>query len=230
MSIGENYRRVLEEVAAQCEKAHRDPSDVLLLAVSKTVGLDGVKQALDAGAANFGENRLEQLQEKYAAFPQVNWHFIGNIQSRRIKDIVPCAHLIHSLFEERHAQKISDAAMSLDKVQRVLVEVNVSGEASKSGLDPHETKGFIQEISHLPNVEVCGLMTMAPQGDLQVAHECFSDLKLLKDDVAKSLSAEKRAAFAELSMGMSEDWREAIECGSTIVRIGRAIFSDDFAC
>lgn len=101
MSIEQNYKNVLTEIAQECDIAGRVPEDVMLLAVSKTVGLDGVQQAIDAGATDFGENRPEQLEEKAKAFPQVKWHFIGNIQSRQIKRIVKHAHLIHSLCADR---------------------------------------------------------------------------------------------------------------------------------
>ncbi len=231
MGIAERYKTIRSEVEEVAREAGRDPKDVTLVAVSKTVGVDGVAEAISAGATDFGENRPEQLMEKYAAFPQVNWHFIGNIQSRRIKDIVPCAYMIHSLCKLEHAKKINDVAARLGKEQRVLVEVNVSGELSKSGITPEEAPAFLRELESFANLRVSGLMTMAPEGDLSVAKTCFADLAQLEDELREqvfSLDGENALAFNQLSMGMSEDWREAVQEMSTMVRIGRAIFSDDY--
>lgn len=228
MGIQERYKRVLAEVRAQCEASGRDPNSVKLIAVSKTVGVEGAGEVIAAGALDFGENRPDQIIEKSQAFPQVNWHFIGNIQSRRIHDIVGASSLIHSLYQLRHAEKINEAALALGKVQDVLIEVNVSGEQSKSGVTPDEALSLVRACADLDNVRVCGLMTMAPQGDVQVARQCFDGLAQLADDIRAQLEPEDAACFDELSMGMSEDWREAICAGATMVRVGRAIFSDDF--
>ena len=220
MGIAERYRAVAAEVAAACAQAGRDPSEVTLIAVSKTVGCDGVAQAMDGGARVFGENRPDQLVPKAAGFPQAAWHFIGNIQSRRIRDIVSSATLIHSLCEMRHARKIDAAAADLGKIQEVLIEVNVSGELSKSGIAPGDAA-----LSH---VQVRGLMTMAPAGNSAIARESFEGLAALAASIRSSLPESQAAAFDGLSMGMSGDWREAIAAGATMVRIGRAIFSDAF--
>lgn len=231
MGIAARYEKVAEDVRQECASAGRHEDSVTLLAVSKTVGVDGVADAIAAGAADFGENRPEQLVEKHAVFPDVRWHFIGNIQSRRIRDIVPCAHLIHSLYQPKHAARIDEEAAKAGKVQNVLIEVNVSGEESKSGLAPQDVPSFLKECLALENVRVCGLMTMAPQGDLSAARECFAGLAGLLDTLREDAFddfEDKREDFRQLSMGMSEDWREAVQEGSTMVRVGRAIFSDEF--
>lgn len=228
MGISQRYARTVAEVADQCRAAGRDPREVKLVAVSKTVGIEGVGEAFDAGARAFGENRPDQIVPKAAAYPQAEWHFIGNIQSRRIPDIVSASTLIHSLCQLKHARKIDEAARALGKVQDVLVEVNVSGEQSKSGVDPAQALDFANACAELPNVRVRGLMTMAPQGDLQVARACFDELALLAARIRAQLPARDAQSFSELSMGMSEDWREAIFAGATVVRVGRAIFSDTF--
>lgn len=228
MSIAENYKEVRAQVEDECRRCGRNPEEVVLLAVSKTTDALGVDEARSAGAQDFGENRPDQLVEKFGAFPQLRWHFIGNIQSRRIRDIVPAAELIHSLYKPEHAVKINDDALAIGKVQQVLLEVNVSGEESKSGIAPDQLPDMLGAVLALPNVKVRGLMTMAPQGDLAVAQECFADLRKLAQSERAKMPADAAAAFDQLSMGMSEDWRQAIAEGSTIVRIGRAIFSDDF--
>lgn len=228
MGISERYLRVADKVAEACVKCGRNPERIKIIAVSKTVGLSGVRQAIEAGAHSFGENRPEQLMEKAKAFPDNDWNFIGNIQSRQINHIVSSASLIHSLYQLRHAEKISNAAKEMGKVQRVLLEVNVSGEESKSGVAPERAADLLAACNALEGISVCGLMTMAPQGDLKVAASCFSGLRQLGTELRKQLTGDQHAAFAQLSMGMSEDWQVAIEEGATMVRIGRAIFSDAF--
>lgn len=229
MSIADNYLKVREDLAVACIEAGRDACDVRLLAVSKTVGVDGVRNAIEAGAEDFGENRPVQLIEKAAEFPDRRWHFIGNIQSRRIEDIVRYSTLIHSLYQEKHALKINDCAAKMGKVQDVLIEVNVSGEQSKSGVSPDEAASLLERCEALGNIRVRGLMTMAPQGDLEIARRTFADLRKLADRLRDTLDDEQAGAFDQLSMGMSEDWKVAVDEGSTIVRIGRAVFSENFA-
>ena len=228
MGTKERYARVAAEVADVCREAGRNPDEVVLIAVSKTVGVDGVAQAIEGGAQDFGENRPDQLVEKADCYPDVRWHFIGNIQSRRIRDIVGRATLIHSLFEERHARKIDEAAARLGIVQDVLIEVNVSGEQSKQGISPDEAYGLLAFCEGLEHMRVRGLMCMAPQGDPSVARQTFADAAALFAHLKETLSADDASVFTELSCGMSEDWREAIPEGATMVRVGRAIFSDLF--
>ena len=224
----ERYERAARELADACAQAGRSADEVTLVAVSKTVGPEDVALAIEGGACDFGENRPDQLVAKADQFTSVNWHFIGNIQSRRIRDIVGRATLIHSLFEERHARKIDEIAREHGIVQDVLLEVNVSGEQSKSGRTPEDVRELLEVCRALPNIRVRGLMTMAPQGDAEVARETFVGLRELRDSLRAALPEDEAAFFTELSMGMSEDWPEAVAEGATIVRIGRAIFSPTF--
>lgn len=228
MGIEQRYEMVCRQVADCASSCGRSPEEVQLIAVSKTVGLEGVQEAIEGGCTVFGENRPDQIMEKYAAFPDVQWHFIGNIQSRRIRDIVPCAAMIHSLNHMDHAEKIGRVARELGKVQDVLVEVNVSGEKSKSGIAPADAVEFVQRACTVDGLRVRGLMTMAPQGDLDEARAVFRGLARLADEVRGQLRAPEAMAFDQLSMGMSEDWPLAVAEGATMVRIGRAIFSEDF--
>lgn len=228
MGIEERYRQAARQVAQAAREAGRDAREVRLVAVSKTVGLAGVGAALAAGAQDFGENRPDSIVEKQGEFPQARWHFIGNIQSRRIPDIVRASTLVHSLCHERHALKMDEAARRLGKVQDVLLEVNVSGEQSKDGVAPQDAQALMDALEPCRNLRVRGFMTMAPQGDRETARACFDALARLHADVRRGLPAERAAVFDELSMGMSEDWREAVAAGATIVRIGRAIFDDAF--
>ncbi|MDO4182506.1 MAG: YggS family pyridoxal phosphate-dependent enzyme [Coriobacteriia bacterium] len=228
MSAFENYQTVAAQVAQCALDCGRNPQDVTLIAVSKTVDTETVRQAMAAGAHHFGENRPESLAAKADALEDQTWHFIGNIQSRQIPRIVQHAALIHSLYQPRHAEKINQAAAAAGKVQQVLVEVNVSGEESKSGCAPDQAAHLVRLCTTLPNVCVRGLMTMAPRGNTEAVRATFAGLAALRTDIASSLDAQSASQFNELSMGMSEDWREAIAAGATMVRIGRAIFSDTF--
>ena len=229
MSVGTRYERVSQELAQTCRQAGRNPEDVTLIAVSKTVGPDEVAEAIAAGAQAFGENRPDELLRKQAAYPQAQWHFIGNVQSRRIKDIVSAATLIHSVCKPDHLPKIDHAAREAGKVQPILLEVNVSGEESKSGLAPDQVLDAALQAAALPNVELRGLMTMAPRGDADVADNTFAGLRALRDQVQEQLDRQAAGVrLSELSMGMSEDWPEAVAEGSTMVRVGRAIFSPEF--
>ena len=228
MSADENYRIIRQEVDEVCKQAGRNPQDVLLIGVSKTVGVPQVSLAITAGAHDFGENRPECLREKATALPRENWHFIGNVQSRAIPHIVEHACLIHSMYQGHHIKAIEKAAQKLDKVQDILIEVNVSGEESKGGCAPEEALELVKAALACPHVRPRGLMTMAPQGNKQVAYETFSGLAALSEQIRQEIGENDAQAFCELSMGMSEDWRQAIAAGSTMVRIGRAIFSDTF--
>lgn len=228
MPFAQHYQNTLDELSRVCASCGRNPCDVKVIAVSKTVGIDAVRAAVAAGAHDFGENRPDLLAEKVAALPSETWHFIGNIQSRKIPEIVANATLVHSLYKESHLAKFDTAAQAVGKVQDVLLEVNVSGEESKSGLAPADVADVLAHAVEFSHIRVRGLMTMAPQGDLAVARECFDGLAALRDQLRTQLSAEQAAAFNELSMGMSEDWREAVCAGATMVRIGRALFSDTF--
>ena len=228
MSFSELYQRTLADVAECCRAAGRDPRDVRVIAVSKTVSIDEIRVAIAAGAHDFGENRPDALAEKRACLPQQTWHFIGNVQSRRIPDIVRDAALVHSLYQMRHVHRFETVAAAAGKVQDVLLEVNVSGEQSKSGLAPADVAEMLAACEPCAHVRVRGLMTMAPQGDLQAARACFDELAHLRDELRRSLEPGRAAVFDELSMGMSEDWREAVAAGATIVRIGRALFDDAF--
>lgn len=228
MPFAQHYTATLAELERVCASCGRDPREVKVIAVSKTVDVDAVRAAVAAGAHDFGENRPDMLAEKTAALPNETWHFIGNIQSRKIPEIVANASLVHSLYKESHLAKFDAAAQAAGKVQDVLLEVNVSGEESKSGLAPQDVADVLAKAGEFPHIAVRGLMTMAPQGDLAVARTCFEGLAALRDELRAQLPAERAAIFNELSMGMSEDWREAVCAGATMVRIGRALFSDAF--
>ncbi|MCL2889366.1 MAG: YggS family pyridoxal phosphate-dependent enzyme [Eggerthellaceae bacterium] len=227
MSLEQRYRALEAQIARCCRENGRDPGEVRILAVSKTVGQAEVKAAIAAGIGDFAENRIEALVEKQRGLEGPTWHFIGNIQSRRIPEIVAHADLIHSLYRVQHVEEIEKAAAAASKVQSLLIEVNTSGEESKGGLVPAEVPQMLRLCSEAAHIRVCGFMTMAAIGEAKRARACFESLA--------GLAREMRCAFpspmlelSELSMGMSEDWREAIAAGATMIRLGRIIFDEGF--
>ena len=229
MSLKERWDATVADVASICHDCGRDPKDVRIIAVSKTVEVPVVAQAIAAGAADFGENRTSMLNEKLDAYPQARWHMIGQLQSRKAKEVVGRACLIHSLDRSSLLEAIQKEAAKLDIVQDVLVEVSISGEESKGGIAPQDVPALLEQVDSCSNVRVKGLMTMAPAGDTYIARKVFEGLRNLSQELKANYSSRGSIEFDELSMGMSQDYAAAIVEGATMVRIGRKIFSDSFA-
>ncbi|MDR2106058.1 MAG: YggS family pyridoxal phosphate-dependent enzyme [Coriobacteriales bacterium] len=223
-AIADNYRAVLDGIAHSCARVGRSPAEVTVVAVSKTVGVDEVARAIEAGIHDFGENRTVPFNEKRTAFPRERWHFIGSIQTNKIKDFVGQAALVHSVASERVLTGIAQRAQLLGIVQPLLLEVNVSGEQSKDGISPAQLPALLKLAAQLEGITVTGLMTMAPQGDAGGARAVFRGLRELRDRYAEPYKVTGRVQLRELSMGMSEDYPLAVEEGATIVRIGRSVW------
>lgn len=230
MTLKTRYDAIALEVASTCEACGRPSDAVRVIGVSKTVDLDAVEEAIASGLHDFGENRPQELARKYDAFPDERWHFIGNIQSRQLGLVVGRACLIHSLYERRHADRIDRLAAEKGIVQDVLIEVN-DGEDAKQGLNPDALVDMLEHCAGLAHVRVRGLMTMAPQADEGRIAQTFDRLAALRDGARAELESRgiTDMELHELSMGMSDDYRIAIPRGATMVRIGRAIFSEDYA-
>ena len=228
MTLEQRWQATVDDVAAACRSCGRDPQEVRIIAVSKTVEAPVVGQALECGMEDFGENRTKPFNEKRSLYPQARWHFIGVLQSNKAKDVVGRAALIHSVDRESLLQAIQKAAAKAGVVQDVLVEVSVSGEESKGGVAPGQLHAFLEQVAACANVRCKGLMTMAPRGSQEVARQTFAGLHDLACREAELFADEPSISLTELSMGMSEDYRVAIEEGATMVRIGRRIFSEDF--
>lgn len=219
----ENYRRVLEQTANAAAEAGRDPAGVKLLAVSKTFPAEDIRTVFEAGQIRFGENKVQELQTKVPALPAgIEWHLIGHLQSNKAAKAVESAQWIHSVDSVHLARKIGNAASRIGKHINILLEVNISGEESKFGLHSFEDAAPAAEaVLEFPELHLCGLMTMAEPGVPEARlRSTFSGLRNLRD----RLETEFRIPLPELSMGMTSDFREAILEGSTIVRIGSAIF------
>ena len=221
-AVASRYEAVRRQVADAADAVGRDPHEVLVVAVTKTVGIDDIRQALAAGIEDFGENRVQEFLGKYGLFPTAHWHFIGTLQTNKVKDVVGRASLIHSADSLRLLVEIDKRARESDVVQPVLLQVNVSGEGSKHGFECQEVRDALIEASHLGNVQVRGLMTMAPLGRAEDARWVFRELRELRDSLREMPL--NGVELDELSMGMSNDFRVAVEEGATIIRVGAAIF------
>ncbi len=226
-SLRGNIARVHERIDVAKRRAGRTDT-VTLVAVSKTQGAETVASAYRDGLHIFGENRVEEAGPKVAAvaelvapLPSPQWHMIGHLQSRKATAVLPWAALVHSVDSPKLASRLSRAVAPGQQLA-VLLEVNVSGEASKDGLAPAALAGAVEAIVELPGLRIEGLMTMAPLAeDPEETRPVFRQLRLLRDEMARRYPA---ASWRHLSMGMSDDFEIAIEEGATLVRIGRAIF------
>jgi len=217
--------RVLERIAAAAEAGGRRPEAVRLIAVTKSHPLAAVEAALAAGLPDLGENRVEELEWKARAVTGrgVRWHMIGHLQRRKAARALALADLIHSVDTVRLGERLSRLATEQDRQVRVLAQVNVSGEESKSGFDLASAADEIHRVAELPGLRVEGLMTMAPLVDDEaVLTKTFAGLRRLLE----SLHAGGAAVGAELSMGMTHDLEVAVREGSTMVRIGTALFGE----
>lgn len=229
----ERRARIMDLVAQAARRAGRDVSDITVCAVSKTVDVDSVVAAQRAGYTCFAENRPQELERKLAllrgaeGFADISWHMIGNLQENKINHVLACGPaLIHSIASPKSAQAVSKRAQARGVLQPVLLEVNVSGEKSKGGMAPDEVRATCASLCALPGIAVRGLMTMAPQGDRAAARATFAGLRALRDELRGSCAGSQ--SLAELSMGMSEDFEEAVAQGATIIRLGRVAFDPAF--
>ncbi len=229
---------ILERVDASLAKSGRARGDVRVMAVSKTVDIDAAADAIRAGYELLGENRPQELVRKCEGLrevedlPRVRIDMIGNLQKNKINMVLGAVSLIHSVSSVDLARAVSERAErrleagEMTAPQDVLLEVNVSGEESKSGLSPEELRAAADELVGLPGISVRGLMTMAPRGNKSVARATFAGLRELREELAVRYP---QLELSELSCGMSEDFDVAIEEGSTLIRLGRVVFDPSFA-
>ncbi|MEH7122941.1 YggS family pyridoxal phosphate-dependent enzyme [Bacillus sp. JJ1532] len=224
MKVIENLKKIQMKIKNACERSNRNIEDIKIIAVTKYVSTERALEALDAGVIHLGENRDDGLLEKWEVIKDKPvWHFIGALQTRKVKNIIGIVDYIHSLDRLSLAQEINKRA---NKQIKCFIQVNVSGEESKQGIHPEEVKKFIEELSQYPNILVCGLMTMAPlTSDEQLLRSCFQKLKKLQIDIQQMEL--DYAPCHELSMGMSNDFEIAIEEGATMVRIGTALVGNE---
>jgi pyridoxal phosphate enzyme (YggS family) len=222
MSLAENLQQIHERIAAACARAGRDPASVRLLAVSKGMPPDLIREAAEYGQVFFGESKVQEAKVKISLCPaRCRWHMIGHLQSNKCRDAVQFFEMIESVDGVALAQELNKWAEKLGRRVPVLLEVNVAGEATKFGLKPAQTVEACLAINALPRLEVHGLMTIAPwTPEPEKVRPAFRQLRELKLACEEKLGA----PLPELSMGMSGDFEVAIEEGSTIVRVGTALF------
>ena len=229
MQIAENVRKIREEIAETAKKCGRNPSEINLIGVTKTVGTEKIKQLLNAGVTTLGENRVQEFLPKYEELSKLpnppEWHFIGHLQKNKVKYIINKVTLIHSVDSISLAQEINKQAEKIGKVVNILAEVNIAEEFSKFGIPPQQILKFVNDLKDLRNVQLKGLMCVPPF--VENAHENrlnFGKMRNLQVDILKeSLYSTK---LKELSMGMSGDYLVAIEEGATMVRLGTALFGE----
>jgi len=222
--IAKNLAILRQKIEETSNRSGRKPESVKLIAVSKYFGVDSIVEAKNCGLTDFGENRAQELTLKYEKLRnEVTWHFIGTLQKNKVKYAVNAAELIHSVDSLELVEEINQRAEKLGKVQKILLEVKTSEEETKSGLETeNEILSLVKKCSELKNIELKGLMTMAPlTEDDNIIRKSFRDLRNLKDQINN-----KGYNLTELSMGMTSDFEIAIEEGATMIRIGSAIFGD----
>ena len=218
MSIEANIEEVQGCIARACERSRRLPDEIVLVAITKGVDVSAIRAAFDCGIRNFGENRVQEAEGKIAQLadlkPDVTWHMVGHLQSNKAKAAVELFDIIHSVDSVRLAEILSRRA---EKTLPVLLEVNVSGEATKGGFSVAGIAAAVNEIRQLPNLKTMGLMTVAPfVADPEEIRPVFRKLRELRDSLE----------LKHLSMGMTDDFEVAIEEGASMLRIGRAIFGE----
>ena len=225
MSIAGNIDDVKSKITqTMADYPEFSAPSVKLIAVTKTLGIDKIQEAVDYGIRDLGENRVQEILEKYPVFPKdIRWHLIGHLQTNKVKYIVDKVHMIHSLDSLKLAEEIEKRAAAIDRVIPCLVQVNIADEDTKFGLRKEDTEDFVKELIHFPHIAVEGLMTIGPHvSDGEQIRTVFRELRLLKEQIAAlALPAVK---MRELSMGMSSDYPLAVREGATMVRVGTTIF------
>ena len=219
MNVRENFEKITKEIVETCEKAGRNLEEVNLVAVTKYVSDARVEEAIEAGITDFAENRPQNYVERKNKYSNKTWHLIGSLQTRKVRDVINDVDFFHALDRDSLAKEIEKRA---EKEIKCFVQVNVSGEESKHGLTSEEAIDFIKSLEQYSKIKVVGLMTMAPfVEDEEILRNCFRKLRQLRDEV-KGLDL-SYAPCEFLSMGMSNDYKIAIEEGATHIRVGTAL-------
>ncbi len=224
--INENLMQVRKNIEAACQKAGRNPEEVTLIAVSKTKPVPMLEEAYQAGSRDFGENKVQEIMDKYPVLPDdIRWHMIGHLQRNKVKYIVDKVSLVHSVDSLRLAEEISRQAEKKQTELDILVEVNIAQEESKFGTSRAAAAQLVEEIAKLPCIHVKGLMTIAPFVEHpEENRKYFRQIKELSVDIEKKNI--DNVSMSVLSMGMTNDYMVAVEEGATMVRVGTGIFGE----
>jgi pyridoxal phosphate enzyme (YggS family) len=224
ISIADNLDRVREQIANAAANSGRSADDVELVAITKTHPVEKVREAIDAGQTLFGESRVQEARAKIPELPSnIRWHFVGHLQTNKVRHALPLFEMIHSVDSLGLAEDIDRIAQEEGLHPRVLLEVNVAGEGSKFGFSPDRLREQIEALLALPRLSILGLMTIPPLAEeAEASRKYFVQLRELRD----RLQTEFRLDLAQLSMGMTQDYTIAVEEGATLVRVGTAIFGE----
>ena len=224
-TVAERLAEIRRQITDAALAAGRDPGSVQLCAVSKTFPVEVIREAMDAGQTLFGESRAQEAITKIPQLPPARWHFIGHLQSNKIRKVLPLCEMFHSVDSADLARDISRIAVELGLRPRVLLQVNVAGDAAKFGFDAASVSAALPSLLTLPGIDIRGLMTIPPLADdPEQTRPHFAALRQLRDQLRDQLRAATGALLPELSMGMSGDFSQAIAEGATIVRVGSALF------
>ena len=230
--VQDNLKHIQEKIGDSVRRLGKNPKDITLVGVTKYADVANIRQAIEAGLGHIGENRLQDSEEKYIqirqAFSQVKRHFLGHLQTNKIKDVLQLFDVIQSVDSHHLAEAIEKHAASLNRWVDVLIQVNTSGEKQKFGVAPSQCLELIDQMNDCPHLHIQGLMTVGPlTEDEAMIRQTFRDLRNLKEQVEKQWPADSRVQMKYLSMGMSHDFKIALEEGSNMVRIGSAIFKNE---
>ncbi len=223
MDLTQNLKNVKLKIESAAKRAKRDPGSVKLIVVTKEADAEAIEKVVKLGVQDLAENYAQQLLQKSKVIKDVHWHFIGRIQTNKIKYIVPICEYIHSVCRKEELIIVDKIASEHKKAQKVLIEINISHEETKSGIDQSQLEEILKFGSSLKNIKIVGLMTMAPfTKDFEQIRLIFRELRKLRDFHRKVYPE-----LYHLSMGMTNDFEVAVEEGATMVRIGRAIFKGE---
>ncbi|WP_026476416.1 YggS family pyridoxal phosphate-dependent enzyme [Alkaliphilus transvaalensis] len=225
MNIASNLKETLELIESSAQKNNRTKEEIILVAVTKTVPPEKIQEAIDLGVTHLAENKVQELTKKHEIIgDQVTWHMIGHLQRNKVKYIIDKVDYIHSLDSYELALEIEKRAKKIERPMKCLLEVNISGEESKYGLEPLEAIPLLEKLAELHYVKVVGLMTMAPfLDDPEETRQYFKGLKALSEEIKNQNLSHVRMDY--LSMGMSNDFHVAIEEGANMVRVGSKLFT-----
>ncbi len=225
MGIAENINGLRSRIAQAARRSGRDPGEITLVAVSKTVGLEAVREAMAAGLNHFGENRVQELKFKKGHFPEAHWHMIGRLQTNKVKDVVGETVLIHSLDRWALAEELERRGANLEIEVPALLQVSLAGEEQKAGVLAADIEPFLKSAGQFKRLKIMGLMTMAPLSeDSEKSRPIFKELH----EIYRCYKSRTyhNVDMKHLSMGMSQDFEIAIEEGATIIRVGTALFGE----
>jgi PLP dependent protein len=222
-SIAENLTDVRQRIAEAARRVGRDPAEITLVAVSKRHPIEAIREAWEAGQRDFGENYAQELRDKAAdlCLPDLRWHYIGHLQKNKIRHVAPTAYCVHTIDSAALAHGLSKRISADGPTLPVLIQVDVAGEKQKSGVPAEELSDLLDNLKPIDNLHIRGLMTMPPFWPAEQVRPFFRELRNLRDKMA---AKHPGLDLKDLSMGMTSDFEAAIEEGSTIVRVGTAIF------